>query len=108
MTARGNYPDFDWWAQFMASRGYVVIQPQFRGSSGFGRAHARAGYGQWGKLMQHDVSDAVAWATKEGMIDPSRVCIVGASYGGYAALAGLTLTPELYRCAVSVAGVSDL
>jgi dipeptidyl aminopeptidase/acylaminoacyl peptidase len=103
-----DYPGFDWWAGFMASRGYVVIQPQFRGSSGFGRAHSKAGYRQWGRLMQHDVTDAVAWAAKEGLIDPKRVCIVGASYGGYAALAGATLTPNVYRCAVSVAGVSDL
>jgi acetyl esterase/lipase len=106
--ASRDEPRFDWWAQFMASRGYVVIQPQFRGSTGFGDAFAEAGVRQWGKRMQDDVSDAVAWAVKKGMTDASRTCIVGASYGGYAALAGATMTPDLYKCAVSVAGVSDL
>jgi dipeptidyl aminopeptidase/acylaminoacyl peptidase len=101
-------PRFDYWTQFMATRGYVVIQPQFRGSTGFGQAHADAGRRQWGKRMQDDVSDSVSWAVEKGFSDPKRVCIVGASYGGYAALAGATLTPELYRCVVSVAGVSDL
>lgn len=106
--AARDTPNFDWWAQFMASRGYVVIQPQFRGSTGFGTAFEEAGVRQWGKRMQNDVSDAVAWAVKEGMTDAARTCIIGASYGGYAALAGATMRPELYRCAVSVAGVSDL
>jgi dipeptidyl aminopeptidase/acylaminoacyl peptidase len=106
--AARDEPRFDWWAQFMASRGYVVIQPQFRGSTGFGAAFAQAGMRQWGKRMQDDVSDAVAWAVKEGVTDAARTCIVGASYGGYAALAGATMTPELYICAISVAGVSDL
>ncbi len=101
-------PRFDYWAQFMATRGYVVIQPQFRGSTGFGQAHADAGRRQWGKRMQDDVSDSVAWTVKQGLSDPKRVCIVGASYGGYAALAGATMTPDLYRCVVAVAGVSDL
>lgn len=101
-------PRFDYWTQFMATRGYVVIQPQFRGSTGFGKAHADAGRRQWGKRMQDDVSDAVNWAIQQGFSDPKRVCIVGASYGGYAALAGATMTPDLYRCVVSVAGVSDL
>jgi dipeptidyl aminopeptidase/acylaminoacyl peptidase len=106
--ASRDEPRFDWWAQFMASRGYVVIQPQFRGSTGFGGEFEEAGVRQWGKRMQDDVSDAVAWAVKEGMTDARRTCIVGASYGGYAALAGATMTPELYKCAISVAGVSDL
>ena len=101
-------PRFDYWAQFMATRGYVVIQPQFRGSTGFGQTHTDAGRRQWGKRMQDDVSDSVAWAVKQGLSDPKRVCIVGASYGGYAALAGATMTPDLYRCVVAVAGVSDL
>ncbi len=99
---------FDFWAQFLAARGYLVLQPQFRGSSGFGKAWADAGRGQWGRRMQDDVSDGVAYAIKAGLADPKRVAIVGASYGGYAALAGATLTPELYAAAVSVAGVSDL
>jgi dipeptidyl aminopeptidase/acylaminoacyl peptidase len=101
-------PRFDYWTQFMATRGYVVIQPQFRGSTGFGQAHADAGRRQWGKRMQDDVSDSVAWAVKQGLSDPNRVCIVGGSYGGYAALAGATMTPDLYKCVVAVAGVSDL
>jgi dipeptidyl aminopeptidase/acylaminoacyl peptidase len=106
--AARDEPGFDWWAQFMASRGYVVIQPQFRGSGGFGYSFEEAGKRQWGKRMQDDVSDALGWAVKEGISDPRRACIVGASYGGYAALAGATMTPDLYKCAVSVAGVSDL
>lgn len=100
--------DFDPWAQLLASRGYAVLQPQFRGSSGFGDAFRLAGYHQWGGLMQDDVSDGVGAMVAQGIADPKRVCIVGASYGGYAALAGAAFTPELYRCAVSVSGVSDL
>lgn len=103
-----DFMTFDWWAQFLANRGYAVLQPNFRGSSGYGAAWSRAGYGQWGGVMQHDVSDGVKYLVAQGIADPSRICIVGASYGGYAALAGATLTPELYACAVSVAGPSDL
>ncbi len=99
---------FDWWAQAMASRGYAVFQPQFRGSEGFGQAYMQAGYGEWGRKMQTDLSDGVRWLAGEGIVDPARVCIVGASYGGYAALAGATIDRSVYRCAVSVAGVSDL
>lgn len=99
---------FDWLVQYLATRGYAVLQPQFRGSTGFGEAWRKAGYRQWGGLMQDDVSDGVAAMVKQGVADAKRVCIVGASYGGYAALAGATLTPELYRCAVSIGGVSDL
>jgi dipeptidyl aminopeptidase/acylaminoacyl peptidase len=86
----------------------VVLQPNFRGSDGLGEAHLTAGYGQWGRKMQTDLSDGVRWLASEGIIDPERVCIVGASYGGYAAMAGPTLDPGVYRCAISVAGVSDL
>ena len=100
--------DFYWLAQYFANRGYLVIQPQFRGSDGFGADHTLAGYGEWGKKMQSDLTDAVKALTKEGKVDPERVCIVGASYGGYAALAGATMTPELYRCAISINGLSDL
>jgi dipeptidyl aminopeptidase/acylaminoacyl peptidase len=99
---------FDWWAQAMASRGYAVLQPNFRGSSGLGLDHLEAGYGEWGRKMQTDLSDGVRWLADQGIVDPSRVCIVGASYGGYAALAGATVESGVYRCAVSVAGVSDL
>ena len=100
--------DFDWWAAFLASRGYAVLQPNFRGSSGYGARWERAGRGQWGDLMQTDVEDGVDALARAGIADAGRVCIVGASYGGYAALAGATLTPERYRCAASIAGVSDL
>lgn len=106
--ASRDLPGFDWWAQALASRGYAVLQPQFRGSDGFGETHLAAGYGQWGRKMQTDLSDGVRHLAKEGLIDPKRVCIVGASYGGYAALAGATLDAGAYRCAVSVAGPADL
>ncbi|WAT18033.1 S9 family peptidase [Aurantiacibacter sp. MUD11] len=99
---------FDWWAQAFASRGYAVFQPNFRGSSGYGADFERAGYGEWGRKMQTDISDGLAHIAEQGIVDPSRACIVGASYGGYAALAGVTLQQGLYRCAVSVAGVTDL
>ena len=100
--------DFDWWAAFLASRGYAVLQPNFRGSSGYGASWEHAGRGQWGGLMQTDVEDGLTALVGAGIADPERVCIVGASYGGYAALAGATLTPGRYRCAASVAGVADL
>ena len=99
---------FDWWAQAIASRGYAVLQPNFRGSTGYGRDFLEAGYGEWVRKMQPDLSDGVRWLAGQGVIDPARVCIVGASYGGYAALAGPTLDRGVYRCAVSVNGVSDL
>ncbi len=106
--ASRDFAVFDWWAQAFASRGYAVFQPNFRGSTGFGKAFHDAGYGQWGRKMQTDISDGVAALAKEGVIDPKRACIVGASYGGYAALAGVTVQHGLYRCAVSYAGVADL
>jgi dipeptidyl aminopeptidase/acylaminoacyl peptidase len=106
--ASRDAPGFDWWAQGMASRGYAVLQPNFRGSDGFGRKFLEAGYGQWGRKMQSDLSDGVRYLAAQGTIDPARVCIVGASYGGYAALAGATFDKGVYRCAVSVAGVADL
>lgn len=100
--------DFDYWAAFFASRGYAVLQPNFRGSTGYGAAWEEAGLGQWGGLMQTDVEDGIAPVARSGIADASRVCIVGGSYGGYAALAGATLTPDTYKCAISVAGLSDL
>lgn len=106
--ASRDHLGFDWWAQALASRGYAVFQPQFRGSAGFGQAYMEAGYGEWGRKMQTDLNDAVSHLAGQGIIDPGRVCIVGASYGGYAALAGVAMHPDVYRCAVSVAGVSDL
>jgi dipeptidyl aminopeptidase/acylaminoacyl peptidase len=102
-----DYPGFDWWAQAYASRGYAVFQPNFRGSAGYGVVFRNAGFGEWGRKMQTDISDGVADLAKKGIVDPKRACIVGASYGGYAALAGVTVQQGLYRCAVSVAGVAD-
>ena len=99
---------FDWWAQGLASRGYAVFQPNFRGSTNRDSAFVKAGHGEWGRKMQSDISDGLAHLAAQGIVDPKRACIVGASYGGYAALAGVTLQKGLYRCAVSVAGVSDL
>ena len=99
---------FDWWAQALAARGYAVLQANFRGSTGYGPDFMQAGYGEWGRKMQTDLSDGVQSLVLEGRIDPARVCIVGGSYGGYAALAGVTLQHGIYRCAVSFAGVSDL
>lgn len=94
-------------AQFLASRGYVVIEPEYRGSTGYGAKHFRAGWKQWGGTMQDDVADAVKWAADKGMIDPKRVCIAGASYGGYATLMGLVMHPALYRCGVAWVAVTD-
>ena len=100
--------DFDWWAQFLATRGYVVLQPQFRGSTGFGAELLRAGHKQWGRGMQDDITAGVRDLVDRGVVDPKRVCIVGGSYGGYAALAGAAFTPDLYACAISVNGVTDI
>jgi len=96
------------WVQYLASLGYAVFQPNFRGSDGFGRNYIEAGFGQWGRKMQDDIGDALALLVDQKVADPGRVCIFGASYGGYAALTGATLTPDLYKCVVSIAGVSDL
>jgi len=100
--------DFDAWTEFLADRGYAVLQVNFRGSDGYGHAFVSAGLKRWGLEMQDDLTDAVHWAVTRRIADPARVCIVGASYGGYAALMGVVKTPALYRCAVSFAGVSDL
>jgi dipeptidyl aminopeptidase/acylaminoacyl peptidase len=98
---------FDVWVQYLASRGYAVFQPNFRGSSGYGRSFAEAGLRQWGAAMQNDLTDGVRHLADLGIVDPERVCIFGASYGGYAALAGAALSPDIYRCAISTNGVSD-
>lgn len=94
--------------QFLASRGYRVLQVSFRGTTGLGRKHFEASFGQWGLSMQDDLADAVLWAVREKLTDPGRVCIYGASYGGYAALMGPVRHPELYRCAASHVGVTDI
>jgi len=98
---------FDWWSQALAAQGYAVLQPNFRGSI-LDSKFLEAGFGEWGRKMQSDLSDGVRYLAHQGIIDPKRVCIVGASYGGYAALAGVTIESGVYRCAVSVAGISDL
>ncbi|MCG2592369.1 S9 family peptidase [Ramlibacter sp. XY19] len=94
--------------QLLASRGYAVFQPQFRGSAGFGRRFEEAGYRQWGRAMQDDITDGVDYLVTGKVSDPQRICISGASYGGYAALWGVIKTPGLYKCGISFAGVSDL
>lgn len=99
---------FNWWASFLASRGYAVLQANYRGSTGYGYDWFNAGRGGWGDgVMQTDVEDGADALVKMGYVDPARICIAGGSYGGYAALAGATVTPERYACAVSVNGVSD-
>ncbi len=95
-------------AQFLASRGFAVFQPNFRGSTGFGREFERKGYRQWGLAMQDDLSDGAKWLVAQGIADPDRIGIYGASYGGYAALEALVKTPELFRAGASFAGVSDM
>jgi dipeptidyl aminopeptidase/acylaminoacyl peptidase len=99
---------FDPWVQFLASRGYAVLQVNFRGSTGYGRTYVERGHGQWGSGMIDDMEDGVDWLVGQQMVDARRVCILGASYGGYAALWAPIRKPERYRCAVSFAGLSDL
>ncbi len=99
---------FDWMAQYFANEGYMVFQPNFRGSGGFGDSFMSAGHREWGRKMQSDISDGAQALAKMGWADPTRVCIIGGSYGGYAALAGGAITPDLYKCVVAIAGVSDL
>lgn len=105
---RGGDWRWDAESQFLASRGYLVIEPEFRGSAGYGDKHLRAGFKQWGLAMQDDVADAALWAVKEGLADKGRICIAGASYGGYSALMGLLRDPELYRCGINWVGVTDI
>ena len=94
--------------QFLASRGYAVLEPEFRGSTGFGAKHFRAGWKQWGLAMQNDIADGARWAIAKGIVDPKRICIAGASYGGYAALMGLVNDPDLYKCGINLVGVTDI
>jgi dipeptidyl aminopeptidase/acylaminoacyl peptidase len=94
--------------QFLASRGYAVLEPEYRGSTGFGAKHFRAGWKQWGLAMQDDIADGAKWAIAEGIVDPKRICIAGASYGGYATLMGLINDPALYKCGIDWVGVTDI
>lgn len=105
--ARDTY-GFDHWTDFMANRGYAVLRPQFRGSDGFGRDWVVAGHGNWGEEMQDDLTAGVDYLVEQGIADADRVCIFGWSYGGYAALAGATITPDVYRCVIAGAPVSHI
>ena len=107
-SLRGGGWNWDPSAQFLASRGYVVIEPEFRGSTGFGQKHFEAGWKKWGLEMQDDITDATNWAISKGWVDKNRVAIAGASYGGYATLMGLIKTPELFRCGINWVGVTDI
>ena len=99
---------YDPWAQWLANRGYAVLQPNFRGSTGYGKKLLNAGNKEWGRAMQDDLTDAVRWLVDRGIADPGRVAIMGGSYGGYATLAGLAFTPELYAAGVDIVGPSNL
>lgn len=105
---RGGHWGWSAMGQFLASRGYVVIEPEFRGSAGYGETHLRASFKQWGLAMQDDVADALQWAVGKGWADGQRSCIAGASYGGYATLMGLVRHPELYRCGAAWVAVTDV
>jgi dipeptidyl aminopeptidase/acylaminoacyl peptidase len=105
---RGNRWGWNPQTQFLASRGYAVLEPDFRGSTGYGDKHFRAGWKQWGLAMQNDIADGARWAIAQGIADPKRICIAGASYGGYAVLMGLANDPDLYKCGVSWVGVTDI
>lgn len=107
-NVRGRTWDWDPEVQFLAAHGYAVLEPEFRGSTGYGEKLFKAGWKQWGLAMQDDVADGVKWAVAQGIVDPKRVCIAGASYGGYAVLEGLARDPDLYRCGVDWVGVTDL
>jgi dipeptidyl aminopeptidase/acylaminoacyl peptidase len=99
---------FDEHAQFFASRGYAVLQPDFRGTKGYGRRHYEASFGQWGFSMQDDITDGVEWLVSRGIADRNRICLFGGSYGGYATLWGLMKTPDLYRCGVAYIALTDI
>ncbi|MET0321596.1 MAG: alpha/beta fold hydrolase, partial [Duganella sp.] len=105
---RGNSWGWNADSQFLASRGYAVLEPEYRGSTGFGARHFRAGWKQWGLKMQDDIADGARWAIAQGTANARRICIAGASYGGYATLMGLIKDPDLYRCGVDWAGVTDI
>ncbi|GAC04492.1 alpha/beta hydrolase family protein [Paraglaciecola chathamensis] len=103
-----EYSGFDYWTSFFINRGYAVFRPNFRGSSGYGKQFADSQMQGWGLTMQDDITDAAKWLVDEKIADPKRMCIVGASYGGYAATMAATKTPDLFQCAISFAGVMDL
>ncbi len=103
-----DYLGFDYIAQMIASRGYGVLQPNFRGSTGYGNDFLSAGFREWGRKMQDDITDGTKWLMDEKLADPARICIVGWSYGGYAALMAAIREPKLYKCAASMAGPTDL
>ena len=105
---RGSTWGWDPESQFLASRGYAVLEPSFRGTTGFGAKLFTAGWKQWGLAMQDDIADGARWAIAQGIADPKRICIAGASYGGYATLMGLARDADLYRCGVDWAGVTDI
>jgi dipeptidyl aminopeptidase/acylaminoacyl peptidase len=105
---RGTHWSWEPGTQFLASRGYLVIEPEFRGSTGYGFKHFRAGWKQWGLAMQDDLADTLAWAVKQGWADPKRACIAGASYGGYAAMMAAVTQGELFKCAINWVGVTDI
>ena len=100
--------EFDAWSQFLVDHGYAVLKPNYRGSVGYGEAYMQAGYKQWGLKMQEDLMDGLDWLVAEGIADPARVCVVGASYGGYSALVAAYKFTDKIHCAVSLAGISDL
>jgi dipeptidyl aminopeptidase/acylaminoacyl peptidase len=104
----GDRWGFDPEVQFLASRGYAVLQPNYRGTMRYGWKHFAASFKQWGLAMQDDITDGVQWAVAQGIADPRRMCIYGASYGGYAAMMGVIKTPDLFKCAVNYVGVTDL
>jgi dipeptidyl aminopeptidase/acylaminoacyl peptidase len=106
--SRGASTHWSEQAQFLATRGYHVLEPEYRGSEGYGFRHFQAGWKQWGSGMQHDLVDAIRWASQHAGVDPARVCVVGASYGGYAALMAPIVQPGAFRCAASFAGVTDI
>ena len=103
-----NYWGFNSEAQFLANRGYAVLQMNFRGSTGYGREFWESSFKEWGKAMQNDITDGVQWLIDDGIADPDRIAIYGGSYGGYATLAGVTFTPDLYACGVDYVGPSNI
>ena len=105
VTARMGHDDSYTLARFLATRGYLVLQPNFRGSGGYGVSYAQSGYRKWGGRMEDDITDGVKALVDSGQVDPKRICIFGASYGGYAALIGGAQRPDLYKCVVSWAGM---